>query len=91
MLSHAEKATKMGGIFHKDATFDFVTPAQSLEAVPQLLGKHRSAASGGELTVILNCSYLFASRQLRIAGLIGFISEPVGKAVTYMFWRGGGP
>jgi hypothetical protein len=71
MLAHAEQASKMGGLFHLDSTFDFMTPAQSLEAVPQLIGKYRG---GRELTVILNCSYLFASRQLRVAGLISFIS-----------------
>lgn len=71
MLAHAEQASRMGGLFHRDSTFDFMTPAQSLEAVPQQIGKYRG---GRELTVILNCSYLFASRQLRVAGLISFIS-----------------
>jgi hypothetical protein len=58
-----------------------MTPAQSLEDVPQLLGKYRSAANENELTVILNCSYLFASRQLKVAGLIGFISRLLNEHI----------
>jgi hypothetical protein len=83
MLAHASAATKVGRLFHRDATFDFLTPTQSLEAVPQLIGKYRSAMNGQDLTIILNCSYLFASRQLVVSGLIGFISgllkEHIGR------------
>jgi hypothetical protein len=74
MMAHAQEASKVGGLFHKNSTFDFVTPAQSLETIPHLVGKYRSLVGGKALTIILNCSYLFASHQLQEGGLISFVS-----------------
>lgn len=74
MIAHAKEAPGIAGIFHRNSTFEFMTQAQSLKTVPQQIGQYRSALSEKGLTVVLNFSYLFASRQFQVAGLITFVS-----------------
>jgi hypothetical protein len=74
MLAHAHEAFNSCGLFHRNSTFDFMTPARSLEIVPPRIGQYRSALDGKAQTIILNCSYFFASHYLLVGGLISFIS-----------------
>jgi hypothetical protein len=74
MLSHADQACHVGGLFHTNSSFEFTTPARALELVPRLIRHYRSAMNAKNLTVILNCSYFFASHLLHVGGLIAFIS-----------------
>jgi SAM-dependent methyltransferase len=81
MLCHAQEATKIGELFHKKSTFDFVTRMDAPKVVPQLIDKYRSSSRTKELTIILNCSYYFGSHSLNVTNLVSFITELLRKSV----------
>jgi hypothetical protein len=75
MLAQAERASRWHGLFHKDATFEFITQTQSISRVPRRLRAFRAATARSTLTVVLNCSYFFASHSLFVEGLIAFVES----------------
>ncbi|OAI47806.1 hypothetical protein AYO44_08920 [Planctomycetaceae bacterium SCGC AG-212-F19] len=75
MLSHAKAFANESNLFHRKSTFNFVTRKEAPDQVPLLIEECRSRLKGAEPTIILNCSYYFASRTLGVGGLITFISQ----------------
>lgn len=73
MLAHAQEATKVGKLFHKKSTFDFLTRVEAPDEVPRLIDNYRSKKK--ELTLILNCSYYFGSHSLNVKNLISFMTD----------------
>lgn len=79
MLSYAKKISDDCGLFHADSVFEFVRSSKVQHELPRIINEHREASGGKELTVVLNCSYYFASRSLNVAGLTTYITELVSE------------
>ena len=81
MLAFAKQISCFGGLFHEKSMFDFLNVSDTPNELPRIIEEHRDACENKELTVVLNCSYFFSSRSLRIGGLTTFVTKIVSDCL----------